>query len=172
MIRPELRDSIWRWREVLTAAAIALAGLWWATATTGFFRGLAALVVLGALALGWIGMRRLRFAQAPSGPGRVQVVEGQISYFGPETGGFVALRDMSELHLVEHGRAWLLVSEDDVAVTIPVGAQGAEALFDAFGSLDGIDMQALLRARNAPDPPRRRMIWAHPARLRTQRALT
>ena len=173
MIRPELRDTLWRWREALSGAAVALAGLLWlTTAGAGFFQALAGLVVLAGLGIGWIGYRRVRFAGATPGPGLVQVVEGQISYFGPHQGGFVALRDLEELHLIDHGRAWLLVQAQDVPVSIPVGAEGAEALFDAFASLDGMNMPALLRALDAPDPPASQVLWRHPRLMAHRRALT
>ncbi len=173
MIRPELRAALTRWREVLVGAAVAAAGLGWMQATdSGFFQALAGGVALVGAALSWIGYRRLRFAGGAEGPGIVQVVEGQISYFGPFQGGFIALRDLDEVHLIDHGRAWMLVPRDDLPVTIPVGATGAAALFDAFASLPGMDMQALIRARDATDPPSAQLLWTHPRRARDHPALT
>lgn len=167
MIRPELRAALRRWQEVLAGAAVAGVGLWWLRATgSGFFQALAAAVALVGGALSWIGYRRLRFAGASGGPGLVQVVEGQIAYFGPHDGGFVAVRDLDGLHLVDHGRAWLLVRRGDPPVSIPVGAQGASALFDAFATLPGIDMPALLRARDSRDPPASCALWEHPRHAR------
>ncbi len=173
MIRPELRAALWRWREALAGAAVAALGtLWLVTAGSGFFQGLAGAVVLAGAAMGWLGWHRVRFGAAPTGPGLVRIVEGQIGYFGPDTGGFVALRDLTELHLVDHGRAWLLVQEGDAPVSIPVGAEGADALFDAFASLDGINMQALLRARETRPPPPSQMVWRRPDLQRDRRVLT
>ena len=173
MIRPELRAALQRWREVLVGAAVAALGLWWLRASgSGFFQVLAGAVALVGAALSWIGYRRLRFAGAAQGPGIVQVVEGQISFFGPYQGGFIALRDLDELHLVDHGRAWMLLPSGEVPVTIPVGAEGAAALFDAFASLPGMDMKALVRARDARDPPATQVLWVHPRRAGARTTLT
>jgi len=106
----------------------------------------------------------LRFRRAEAGPGVVQVVEGQISYFGPEEGGFIALNDLVELHLIDAAQTWLMVAQDDTRLEIPVAAAGSEALFDAFATLPELRMQALLDALNAPEPPLARAIWMHPSR--------
>ncbi len=162
MIRPELRIAISRWSEVLTGLAIAVLGLWALQARDVFFQGLAALVVLAGLGLALIGWRRLRFRRDGAAPGIVQVVEGQISYFGPQTGGFVGTGDLIELHLIESGTCWRLLGEDGTVLDIPVSAKGAEALFDAFATLPGLPMQILLDALDTPVPAR--LLWRHPAR--------
>jgi hypothetical protein len=110
MIRPELMAGLRRWSEVLTGLAVALFGLWALQAQDRFFQLLAVLVVAAGLGMALIGWRRLRFARAGLAPGIVQIVEGQISYFGPEEGGFLALRDLVELHLVAQGTCWLLIA--------------------------------------------------------------
>ncbi len=163
-IRPELRAFLARWSEVLTGLCIAAFGLWALQARDSFFQLLAVLVVLAGLGLALIGWRRLRFRRTGAAPGVVQLVEGQISFFGPETGGFIALRDLVELHLVAHGKVWLLVTADDTRLEIPVAATGSEALFDAFATLPGLNMPALLAALDMPDPPPTRALWLHPAR--------
>jgi hypothetical protein len=82
----------------------------------------------------------------------VEVDEGQVGYLGPSFGGFVALPDLVEVRLVTmYGRRlWRLKQADGQALLIPVDAAGAERLFDAFGSLPGMDMAALLAALEAP----------------------
>jgi hypothetical protein len=163
-IRPELRTFLARWSEVLTGLAIAAFGLWALQTSDRFFQALAALVVIAGLGLAVIGWRRLRFRGRGNAPGVVQVVEGQISCFGPETGGFIALRDLVELHLVDHGRVWLLVAADDTRLEIPVAAAGSDALFDAFASLDGLRMASVLAALEEANPPLARPLWLHPSR--------
>lgn len=163
-IRPELRAALARWSEVLTGLAIATFGLWALQTNDRFFQALAALVVLAGLGLAVIGWRRLRFRGHGSAPGVVQVIEGQISYFGPETGGFIALRDMVELHLLDQGRVWLLVAADDTRLAVPVAAAGSDALFDAFASLDGLRMATVLAALESENPPATRALWLHPSR--------
>ncbi|TVP74085.1 MAG: hypothetical protein EA339_01230 [Rhodobacteraceae bacterium] len=164
LIRPELMATVSRWSEVLTGLGIAAFGLWALQARGSFFQGLAALVMLAGMALAVIGWRRMRFRRTGAAPGVVQLIEGQISYFGPENGGFIALGDLVELHLTDHGQSWLLVAQDDTRLTIPVAAAGAEALFDAFARVPELRMSALLDALDAPDPVPARPLWLHPSR--------
>ena len=148
MIRPQVRDWLHRWREVIAAAAVAGGGLWlmglggWVLTPVGL--GLIAL----AFGLVVLALRRLRFWHGVAAPGVVEVVEGQISYFGPDAGGFIALPDLVELRLVVlHGRRhWRLKQADGQALLIPAAAAGAGLLFDAFASLPGMDSQALVAA--------------------------
>ncbi len=99
-------------------------------------------------------LRRLRFLQAGEAPGIVRVTEGQIAYLGPRVGGFVGLPDLAELHLLtlQGRRIWRLRQTDGRMLHIPVEAQGAEALFDAFAALPGMDTAALV-AVLGPDGP-------------------
>jgi hypothetical protein len=162
MIRPEMRAFLSRWSEVLTGLGIAAFGLFSLQARGVFFQGLAVLVVLAGLGLALIGWRRLRFHREGAAPGVVQVIEGQISYYGPDTGGFIGIGDIIELHLIRSGKCWLLVGDDRTALEIPVSAAGADALFDAFASLPGLSTQTLLDALDATD--QRRVLWRDPAR--------
>lgn len=164
LIRPELRALLSRWSEVLTGLCVVLFGLWALQARDGFFQLLAMLVIIAGLGLAFTGWRRLRFKRAGAGPGIVQVVEGQISYFGPEEGGFIALNDLVELHLIDAAQTWLMVAQDDTRLEIPVAAAGSEALFDAFATLPELRMQPLLDALNDREPPLSRAIWMHPSR--------
>lgn len=151
-IRPEAAAALHRWREVIAAAAVALAGLWLGTRGGWLLGGVGALMVAAAAATGWIALRRLRFARAPSGPGVVEIDEGQIGWFGPGLGGFVALSELTELGLVTVAglRCWRLRQQDGQNLLIPVDAQGAERLFDAFALLPGLDTRALIAALDRP----------------------
>lgn len=93
-------------------------------------------------------LRRLRFAQGVTAPGLVEVDEAQVGYFGLDEGGFVGLPDLVELRFLtlRGRRMWRLKQADGQALLVPVDAQGAERLFDAFASLPGMDMQALVAA--------------------------
>jgi hypothetical protein len=164
VIRPELNVLLKRWAEVLTGLGVALFGLWALQARDSFFQLLAMLVILAGLGIAFIGWRRLRFQRRGTGPGIVQVVEGQISYFGPDEGGFIALNDLVELHLIDAAQTWLMVAQDDTRLEIPVAASGSDALFDAFATLPDLRMQALLDALNDPAPHHARAIWLHPSR--------
>lgn len=153
-IRPEVLAVAHRWREVIAGAALAVLGTW--TATRGGFLltplGLALLAVGVALALtAW---RRLRFQQEGEAPGIVRVTEAQIAYYGPRVGGFVGLPDLSEIRLLtlRGRRIWKLKQVDGQLLHIPVESDGAESLFDAFATLPGIDMAALVAALGSEAP--------------------
>lgn len=149
---PLIRPAVARWlrqkREVLWAAGAAALGLWIAAQGGWLLGPLGA--ALAVLAAGWgaIALRRLRFASAVGAPGMVEVDEGQVGYLGPAFGGFVALPDLVELRMLTMGgrRLWRLKQADGQALLIPVDAAGADRLFDAFASLQGMDTAALVAA--------------------------
>lgn len=148
LIRPEARALLHRYREVIAALALALAGLW-LVSLGGLVLVPIGLLVL-ALAIGWAGLswRRLRFAQGSDAPGLVEVDEAQIGYLGPDSGGFVSIVELVELRLLtlRGRRLWRLKQADGQALLIPVDASGAERLFDAFAALPGMDSGALVAA--------------------------
>jgi hypothetical protein len=148
MIRPEVLAALHRWREVIAAALTGLAGLW--LASQGGYVLTPAGVIIALLAAFWAvtARRRMRFHTDIAAPGVVEVVEGQISYMGPVIGGAVALPDLVDLRLVtlRGRRLWRLRQTDGQTILIPVDAAGADALFDAFVSLPGMDSAALVAA--------------------------
>ena len=127
MIRAEARAALFQWREVIAAAIFAALGLW-LIALGGFV-----LVPLGgailALAFGFglLALRRLRFGTGGAAPGVIEVDEGQIRYFGPDFGGFVALPELAELRLMTHRgqQHWRLKQRDGQVLLVPVAASGA-----------------------------------------------
>lgn len=153
MIRPEALAFLTRWREVALALCLGALGLWTAT------RGGPILLTIGlslmALAVGWglSALRRMRFAQSVAAPGVVEVIEGEVRYFGPTLGGAISLADLTEVRLMSlrGRRVWRLKQADGQALLIPVDAAGAEALYDGFTSLPGLDMAALLAALSPAD---------------------
>lgn len=145
MIRPEAAALLHRWREVIAGLALAALGVWTLMSPALLLKGLGGAMAFAGLALAVVGLRRARFAAKGTGPGIVQLVEGQISYFGPESGGFIALDDLAEITLGPGGRDWLLRDISGQRLAIPRAAAGAEGLFDAFARLDGLDMPTLLR---------------------------
>jgi len=150
-IRPEVISLLHRASEVISATCLLAFGLWlmWLGGYLLFPIGLA----VAAIAVGWgaMALRRMRFAQAVNSPGVVEVDEGQIGYLGPQIGGYVNLPDLIELRLIalRGRRMWRLKQQDGQAILIPVDAQGAETLFDAFASLPGMDASALVEALQA-----------------------
>ena len=140
-IRPEVRAIFLRWREALIGAAVLLLGLYWSFGVTpGLLTWVGYLaLVLGAV-LAFAGIQKGRARMGGGGPGVVQVVERRIGYFGPLNGGMVDLDAVTSLSLdpAEHPRHWVITHEGGPALHIPVNAEGADALFDAFASLPGL----------------------------------
>jgi hypothetical protein len=153
-LRPDITEALARWREVIAAGSVAALGIWFAT-RPGYVLPALGLVLI-ALGLGWgaVAFRRLRFRQDGEAPGIVRVTEGQIAYLGPRVGGFVGLPDLAELRLLSHRgrRVWTLRAATGEALHVPVEAEGAEALFDAFAGLPGMDMGALVAALGSEAP--------------------
>ena len=166
-IRPEARQALWRWREVLMAFGILALGAFWVFGTFGILHILGyAVLALGAVML-LVGVQRLRFQGGEGGPGVVQVDEGQVAYFGPLTGGTVALAEMTALMLDPTVKPahWVLVQPGQAELQVPLNAKGAEALFDAFASLPGIRTEHMLaQMKRGADRPV--MIWQRAEALR------
>lgn len=145
-IRPAARVALYRWREALTGVVIALVGLSWITGP----RGLLGLVGWGVFVLGIalvvIGIQRARFRSSSNGPGVVTVDEGQITYFGPLTGGAVAARELERLTLDPTARPahWVLTQPGQPPLQIPINAAGSDALFDVFSTLPGLKTERML----------------------------
>lgn len=151
-IRPEARAALWRWREVLIAAAIGLLGLAWATGPGGLLGWVGIALLVAAIALALVGVQRARFRTGTGGPGVVQVDEGQIAYFGPLTGGAVATSELERIVLDPTSKPphWLLQQPGQAIVQIPINATGADALFDVFGALPGFSTQKMLTTLHKP----------------------
>ncbi|CUH52591.1 hypothetical protein [Shimia marina] len=149
-IRPEARAAVVQWREAVIGAAVLLLGLWGASGF-GLVKWLGvALVALGAVLI-VSGLQRGRFRTGSGGPGVVQVDEGQVAYFGPLNGGSVAVRSLSRVVLDGRSRpaVWALYEPGQAPLHIPVNAAGAEALFDAFASLEGMRTEHMLQQLKA-----------------------
>jgi hypothetical protein len=140
-IRPEIRAAMFRWREALVGAGILLIGFYW---SFGVLPGLLSWIGYLALFLGaalfFAGLQRGRARMGGGGPGIVQVVERRIGYFGPLNGGLVDLDAVTSISLdpTEHPRHWVITHEGGPPLHIPVNAEGADVLFDAFASLPGL----------------------------------
>ncbi|THH34414.1 hypothetical protein E4Z66_18430 [Aliishimia ponticola] len=146
-IRPELRAQFWRWRETICGAALALIGLWAGIGPGGLVGALGWFLAAVGAGLAITGIQRGRFrGRASDGPGTVDVDEGQIVYFGPLTGGAMALGDLAELAILRTGVTahWRLKSSTE-SLFIPLNADGSDALFDAFTTLPGLKVERMLR---------------------------
>lgn len=148
MIRPEIRAALRRWNEVIAAGAVVAFGAWLISLGGWVLMPIGVGLVVLAAGMVVLSLRRMRFAQSGEAPGVVELDEGQISYFSPDGGGFVSLRELTELRLLTRAgrRYWRLKQTDGQVLLVPVSAQGAERLFDAFAALPGMDSQALVAA--------------------------
>lgn len=135
-----------RWRETLLGSGLVLIGLWWLIGPGQLLTLPSVALLVAGAALIWIGVQRARFRGDGEGPGAVQVDEGQIAYFGPLTGGAIALRELSRLTLDsrQFPAHWQLEQPGIPPVQIPVNAAGADALFDAFATLPGFRTERML----------------------------
>ena len=119
------------------------------------------------LAFWWLilALRRIRFDRPGHAPGVVEVDEGQVGYLGPTFGGYVSLRELTEVQLMtlRGERHWRLKQADGQALLIPHGAAGAEALFDAFATLPGADMAVFTAALDRTEDMR----WSGGGRRRS-----
>lgn len=154
LIRPEARATLWRWREVLAGTALLGLGLWWGGGTSGILPWIGGIVGLAGAALVLAGLQRARFRTGSGGPGVVQVDEGRIAYFGPLTGGAVALSEIAAVTLDQSGRPghWVLSQPGQPDLHVPLNAEGAEALFDAFAALPGFRTERMLSALRQRGP--------------------
>ncbi len=170
-IRPDAQAALTRWREVLIGGAVVLLGLFMIVGPAGLLGWVGWPVAAAGLALLIVGFQRTRFRRSGQGPGTVQVDEGQIIYFGPLSGGAVALPDLEQLIYDPTAKPahWMLMSQGQPTLQIPVNADGAEALFDVFAALPGLRTQRMLTTMHAnSDHPV--VIWQrHPDRASLQR---
>ncbi|MFB9148456.1 hypothetical protein [Roseovarius ramblicola] len=151
LIRPQARAALWRWREVLAGTGAVALGLWWVIGGAGIVPWLGWVLIAAALALVLAGVQRGRFRTGAGGPGVVVVDEGLIAYLGPHTGGTVALSEMTALALDAQGpRRWRLSQPGQPDLDIPLDAEGAEALFDAFAALPGLRSGQIVAAMRRP----------------------
>ncbi|KIC37946.1 hypothetical protein [Leisingera sp. ANG-M7] len=159
-IRPEARETLWQWREVLAAALMFLLGLKWAYSAAGFTAITGWALVATGLIAAVIGVQRMRFRRGSGGPGVVQVDEGQIAYFGPLNGGAVATSELERLALDHTSKPphWLLEQPGQPTLAIPVNAEGYEALFDVFAALPGLKTERML-AELQRRGPHQVVIW-------------
>lgn len=149
MIRPEAAATLRRWREAMLGVGALIIGAWlWATSS-----GLPALFGIAIACVGTVlaisGTRRARFRTEAEAPGVVKVVEGQISYMGPLTGGAIAIDMLAEVafrRMSDTEGFWRLTAIDNKTLFIPEGALGADALLDAFSPLSDFDGGAMVRA--------------------------
>lgn len=168
-VRPELAAVLRRWREPIGWGALLAAGVW--LAARGYARVEPTLFAFGILLAGaGLGLMRgaigrLRLSADAPAEGVVVIDEARIAYLGPRTGGVVDLPSVVRVEIVSRphvpqasAHAWVITTEDGTRLVIPLGAEGAEGLFDALSPLPGIDFDAGAAAIAARGP-HRTLVW-------------
>lgn len=160
-IRPELQRKLWRWREVLVGVFLAACGMTWAVTQNGVLAAVGtSLAIVGALVT-FAGFQRTRFRVGAGGPGVVHVDERQVTYYGPHDGGSVSIDALVSVVLDPSAKphaVWILTDVTGLTVAIPTHAENAEALFDVFSTLDGIQTENML-SQLRTNPDKRVRIW-------------
>jgi hypothetical protein len=169
-VRPEVQHILQRWRGVLIGAAVAALGLWWTLTSSGILGWIGWAVMVAGAALAFTGAQRMRFVTDRGGPGVVSITEGQVAYFGPLSGGVVALSELSQLDVDHSGipSHWQLHQPGQPVLAIPLTAENAGALFDVFAALPGLSTERLLARMRDRRGAHIVVIWqrdAAPARL-------
>lgn len=160
-LRPEAKRTLSRWSEVLAALAAGLFGLWVARLGGVVMLGLGLLILAASAGLALIAWRRLRFRMEIAAPGVVSVDEGRIGYMGPVMGGSVDLAELVQIEVLDVGgtrRCWRLRQADGQTLLVPLAAAGADALYDHFAALPGMETRALMAALEGEAVVARR-IW-------------
>ncbi|MBZ8117565.1 hypothetical protein KUD11_02780 [Roseovarius sp. LXJ103] len=145
-VRPEVAAALTRYQGVLIAGGVLALGAWWVLLGNGVMGLVGGLTLLAGACLMIAAVQRLRFDAGRGGPGIVQIDEAAIGYFGPLTGGVVAMSELSALRLDRTGSPvhWVLSQPGQDDVMIPVTAAGAEGLLGPFASLPGMRTEHLL----------------------------
>ena len=159
-IRPEVRASLARWREVIAGAVTLALGLQLALTSYGALFLIGAALALAGAALVVAGVQRARFRSGGGGAGVVDLDERRITYFGPFGGGAVSVDDLVEIG-VDPSRSWLIRDAHGTHLMIPMNAEGADALFDAFAAVPGLTPARLVEAVRST-PRQYTTIWAKP----------
>tara|TARA_B100000902_G_C26698251_1_gene615840 strand:+ start:75 stop:563 length:489 start_codon:yes stop_codon:yes gene_type:complete len=143
-----LLDSLLSWRETLVAIMFAGLGLYWILNSYGtlYFFGYGVLII--GIILAYVGYQRTSFKIKETGGGIVEFAEGQISYFGLETGAIFSIDDIEGLVIDKSNNSskWIIEITSGSNVEIPTNVVGNEVLFDVFNSLDGFQIQKMLEA--------------------------
>jgi len=145
-VRPEAASALYRWRETLVGGGVMALGVWSALTAHGIMTWIGWGLTIAGLALVAAGIQRARFRIPGQGPGMVRITEGQITYFGPLTGGAVALSELRQIQLDSTGKPahWVLSQSGQNDLAIPLTSDGADGLFDVFASLPGMRTEFML----------------------------
>ncbi|WP_460275035.1 hypothetical protein [Celeribacter sp. ULVN23_4] len=156
-MRPEIKALLYRWREVIVGLVIVALFASWALSSYGVMRWIALTVTGIAVIFAIAAVQRARFAQGGGGFGAVEVDEGVVSFFSPLSGGQVEIEAITSVTLIPGNKGhahWQIDAFGQPSLTIPLNAHGAEALFDVFVGLEGLETEKMLREiKSHPEQP-------------------
>lgn len=168
-LRPELAARLHAWREPIAWSGLTASGIglllhgYVGVAPLSFMLGL----LCTAVGLGLLlpALRRVRLAAGAPAEGVVLIDEARIAYLGPRGGGYVDLPSVTRVEIVTRPHvppasphAWVITTEADDRLIIPLGAKGADGLLDALSPLPGIDFDAGVAAVMSRRPGRA-VVW-------------
>jgi hypothetical protein len=160
--RPEVSRFLRKWAEPLVMAVVLALGLGLylhadATANVTLLV-VASIVIVAAVALLFVAVRRVRLHTDKRGFGVVEVEERNITYYGPDTGGAMSLDDLVRIEVVSARAAgfvdvtyWQLTDRWGAVLIIPAGAEGSDAMLDSFAALPGLKYDQIITAMAAAD---------------------
>lgn len=163
-LRPEAKAAIARWWGVGLGVAVAAFGLRWGFLAFGFVQWLGWVIAALGVIAAWAAFQKARFGGGGGGAGVVTVREGEISYYGPYSGGVAELSDLALITLDKSRTpaVWRLDSPGKMPLFIPENAEGAGQLFDVFVTLPGLSVERMLAAKGAGGP-QAVVIWQRPS---------
>ncbi len=154
MFRPEALARLARWKEPILIALVlifAIRQFWRAVTFGSWISGAVGLVLIAIVAsLLYVSYLRARLRRDVTGPGIVEVDEGNITYFGPASGGEVQLDNITRIQIstlpsVSGDRNWIIWHHGG-SLVVPVAAEGADRLPEVLTALPGFRYDITLKA--------------------------
>ena len=152
MIRSDVIEAAKRWREALAGAALAALGVWHTVFGYGIVPYIGMAISFAGAILMFTGFQRARIRRGKDGPGVVDVIERQVTYFSAQNGVSFSFDDVSAINIETAGEGanehmvWVFDIRGEGTHFIPADAVGAEKLFDALAGFIGASTQNVVRA--------------------------
>lgn len=162
LIRPELRATYFKWRELIWAGlALAVLVILFIRAdafgqTT--FMWFYSLLILAACLTLWPAFRRGRLRLAEGQFGQVELDERKITYFLAGEGWSLSIDDLVRVEIARTRQGpfgddvfWRLVDRAGSSIVVPTSANGADQLVDAISALNGVSYDRIIAAMTTAD---------------------
>lgn len=151
-VRPEIKRRLLRWREAVAGAVLFSLGAWQVVFGYGLIPYVGFVVAFGGAILLFTGFQRARIRAENDGPGLVEILERQVTYFAAVGGISFSLDDVRAINIETTGvpgaeeMTWVFDIRGEGTHHIPGNAVGADKLFDVLASFIGADTGAVIRA--------------------------